>query len=167
VLAFAKSTRFGPAKLKVSPPSSLEKTSLNTSVTTAARPAILAGLPDAPQHPILAHDLVRFVGEPVAAVVAESVAHAPDARDMVEGDYDPLPAVVDLEQALGSTAPLVHPGFAGNVLSRRQHIFGEPRKAFATADHVFHFFVSATSAWRPWLWSHAGSWRSSTRLNNG
>src|SRR5207253_7333197 len=91
----------------------------------------LPGFPEAPEHPILAHEFVRLVGEPVAAVVAESVAQAYDARDLVEVDYEPEPAVADLEQALAPKAPLVHVGFSGNVLSRRQHVSGDPDKAFA------------------------------------
>src|SRR5438270_12517376 len=55
----------------------------------------LPGFPPAPHHPILASEVVRFVGEPVVAVVADSVAHAQDARDLVQVDYEPLAAVPD------------------------------------------------------------------------
>src|SRR5438105_171507 len=71
----------------------------------------LPGFPPAPPHPILASDMVRFVGEPIVAIVADSVAHAEDARDQVQVDYEPLPAVADLGAALRPDAPLVHAGF--------------------------------------------------------
>jgi carbon-monoxide dehydrogenase large subunit len=57
-------------------------------------------------RPPLATDKVRFVGEPVALVVADSAAAAEDATELVVVDYDPLPAVVDPEAALAPDAPL-------------------------------------------------------------
>jgi carbon-monoxide dehydrogenase large subunit len=57
-------------------------------------------------RPPLATDKVRFVGEPVALVVADSAAAAEDATELVVVDYDPLPAVVDPEAALAPGAPL-------------------------------------------------------------
>ncbi|TML32099.1 MAG: xanthine dehydrogenase family protein molybdopterin-binding subunit [Actinobacteria bacterium] len=62
----------------------------------------------APPHPPLAVDEVRHVGEAVAVVVARDRASAQDALAAVEVDYEPLPAVVDLEAALAEGAPLVH-----------------------------------------------------------
>ena len=56
-------------------------------------------LPDGMRRPLLATDVVRFVGEPVVAVVAEDRYVAADAADLVVVDYDPLPAVVDPEAA--------------------------------------------------------------------
>ncbi len=65
-------------------------------------------------QPILARDKVRFVGEPVAVILAESRYLAEDALIDVEVDYDPLPAVVDLEQAIHPAAP-VHDDLPENV----------------------------------------------------
>ncbi|MBB4931250.1 carbon-monoxide dehydrogenase large subunit [Lipingzhangella halophila] len=56
-------------------------------------------IPEAMRRRLLAHDAVRYVGEPVAAVVAETPAAATDALERVEVDYDPLPAVVDPREA--------------------------------------------------------------------
>jgi aerobic carbon-monoxide dehydrogenase large subunit len=56
-------------------------------------------VPDAYLRPMLATDTVRFVGEPVAAIIAEDVYLAADAADAVIVDYEPLPVVVDLEEA--------------------------------------------------------------------
>lgn len=62
----------------------------------------------APTYPPLAVTEVRHVGEPVAVVVARDRASALDALEMVDVDYEPLPAVLDLEAALAEGSPLVH-----------------------------------------------------------
>ncbi|MBX6356184.1 MAG: molybdopterin-dependent oxidoreductase [Micromonosporaceae bacterium] len=61
-----------------------------------------------PDHPALAVDEVRHVGEPVAVVVARDRASAVDALAAVDVEYEPLPVVTDMEQALADGAPLVH-----------------------------------------------------------
>ncbi|MDN5918363.1 MAG: xanthine dehydrogenase family protein molybdopterin-binding subunit [Pseudonocardia sp.] len=70
--------------------------------------------PDMPRPP-LATDRVRFVGEAVAIVVAESKAAAVDATELVEVDYDPLPAVTDPEAALAEGAELQFPDTGSNL----------------------------------------------------
>ena len=61
-----------------------------------------------PNHPPLAVTEVRHVGEPVAVVVARDRASAVDALEAIEVEYEPLPVVLDIEQALADGAPLVH-----------------------------------------------------------
>lgn len=61
-----------------------------------------------PDHPALAVGQVRFAGEAVAVVVARDAASAADALDAIDVDYEPLPAVVDMEAALADGADLVH-----------------------------------------------------------
>jgi carbon-monoxide dehydrogenase large subunit len=68
----------------------------------------------------LARDAVRFVGEIVAVVVAETPAQAVDAAEMVAIDYEELPVVVDVEEAVAEGAPLLWPEFGTNVA----HAFG-------------------------------------------
>ncbi|HYH34536.1 MAG TPA: xanthine dehydrogenase family protein molybdopterin-binding subunit [Nocardioides sp.] len=67
----------------------------------------------------LARGVVRYVGDPVALVVAGSRPGAVDAAELVDVDYDPLPAVVDPEAALGDGAPQVHPELPRNVAIHR------------------------------------------------
>ncbi|TCP56690.1 carbon-monoxide dehydrogenase large subunit [Tamaricihabitans halophyticus] len=69
---------------------------------------------DCPRMP-LATDRVRFVGDPVAVVVAETAAAASDALELIEVDYDPLPSAVDMEAALAPDAPLQFPDFGSNI----------------------------------------------------
>src|ERR1700686_2105673 len=78
---------------------------------------------------------VRYVGEPVAVVVATDRYLAEDAVDLIEVQYRPRPAVIDPLGALDPDAPVLHEGFAGNVASDRVFRYGDPERAFATAAH--------------------------------
>lgn len=97
-----------------------------------------ASLPDlrVPHHHLLAQDRVYFVGHPVAVVVATDRYIASDAADLVEVDYEPLPAVADPEKAIAEGAPAVHPEWPDNVAFRFHQDGGEIDKAFAEADVV-------------------------------
>jgi len=76
---------------------------------------------EVPARPALARGRVRYVGEPVAAVVADTLANAKDAADLIEVDYKELPAVVDIADAAKPGAPLVHGTEApGNVWTHWQ-----------------------------------------------
>ncbi|MEM7687543.1 MAG: xanthine dehydrogenase family protein molybdopterin-binding subunit [Pseudomonadota bacterium] len=66
-------------------------------------------------RPILAKGRVRYVGEPIAVVIAESAAAARDAAELVEVDYDPRPFVLHQDEALGDSAPRVHEDMDNNV----------------------------------------------------
>jgi len=72
-------------------------------------------LPPTMNRPPLAHDKVRFVGDIVAMVVADTKAHAADAAEMVIVDYDELPALATVEAALADGAPLIHEAQGSNV----------------------------------------------------
>jgi carbon-monoxide dehydrogenase large subunit len=72
-------------------------------------------VPPAFARPVLADDVVRFVGEPIAVVIAETRAQADDAAELVVVDYDPLPAVVGVDSALADDAPLLFPEHGTNV----------------------------------------------------
>src|SRR4051794_15243535 len=72
-------------------------------------------LPPTMMRAPLAKAKVRFVGDIVAAIVAESKAQAVDAAEAVIVDYEPLPAVADVEQAVAEGAVLIHEGAAGNI----------------------------------------------------
>ena len=76
-----------------------------------------AMVPAALSRPPLARDVVRFVGDIVAVIVAETRAQAVDAAEMVIVDYDPLPTVIDPEAALADGAPLVFPEHGSNLAS--------------------------------------------------
>ncbi len=95
-----------------------------------------------PPYLPLATDVARFVGQAVAAVVAESRAAAERAAALVAVDYEPLPAVATIEEALAPGAPLVWPDAPGNVAGRSS--FGDAAAcdaAFARAAHVTRISV--------------------------
>lgn len=100
------------------------------------------GLKSAEQYP-LAVDVARWHGEPVIAVVAESRALAEDGADLVEVEWDELPAVVDPETALDAASPVIHPAFDDNLAFRLQIEKGDVAAAFAAAavvaEDTFHF----------------------------
>ena len=89
-----------------------------------------------PPHLPLSIDKVRYVGDGVAVVVAESRAQAKDAIELIEVDYEPLPAVTDVEKALEPGAPLVHEDVPENRCYAWSLEGGEPDKVFAEAAHT-------------------------------
>jgi aerobic carbon-monoxide dehydrogenase large subunit len=88
-------------------------------------------------RPALAGDKVRFVGDPVACVVAETIAQAKDAAEAVTLDIEPLPAVVSAREAAKPGAPLLYDEAPGNIAL--DYHYGDKDKvaeAFAKAAHV-------------------------------
>ena len=95
-------------------------------------PMPAGGAPEAMARPVLATDTVRFLGEAVAVVVAQTRAQALDAAEAVEVDYEPLPVVTDPLAALAGGAP---PLFAGGNLARERR-WPEPSRALEGAEVV-------------------------------
>ena len=83
----------------------------------------------------LAMDRVRYVGDPVAVVIAESRYLAEDAADLIIVEYTPLPAVTSIEDAVRDDAPVLHEAVGSNVVSDRHFRYGDPESAFAKAAH--------------------------------
>jgi carbon-monoxide dehydrogenase large subunit len=92
-------------------------------------------LKSAPQLP-LARGKVRYVGEPVAVVLAEDRYAAEDAAGLIEVAYEALPAVADVESGLRADAPLVHPEWGDNIAVAFRHAIGDVERAFAGAPVV-------------------------------
>ena len=82
----------------------------------------------------LAVERVRFVGEPVAVVIADDRYLAEDGVELVSVDYEPLPVVVDPRDAVTADAPVLHPDAGRNEISTRDFTYGDPDGAFAAAD---------------------------------
>jgi carbon-monoxide dehydrogenase large subunit len=89
-----------------------------------------------PYRPVVAVDRVRFVGECVALVVAETQHMAHDALGLIEVDYETLPAVVDEVAATRDGAPQLHDNVPGNVTTVYKVGGGDYRKALGDADQV-------------------------------
>ncbi len=88
-----------------------------------------------PQHAV-AIDKVRFAGEAVAIVAATDRYIAEDACELIEVEYEPLPALADMFSAMEPSAPKVHDTLANNVVFEKVFNFGPIEEDFARADHI-------------------------------
>ncbi|WP_142847185.1 molybdopterin cofactor-binding domain-containing protein [Telmatospirillum sp. J64-1] len=95
----------------------------------------LVGVKAPMEHWCLAIDRVRYVGEPVAVVLAENRYLAEDALDRIEVRYRPLPPVTSIEQALDPASELLHPAVGSNIANTRNFLYGDPDSQFETAPH--------------------------------
>ena len=89
-----------------------------------------------PPRPVMASDRVRYVGEAVAVVVADSRYAARDAAEAIEVSYDPLPVIVNQEKAAKPGAPQLHAEVPNNVSFTWKVVGGDASAAFASADIV-------------------------------
>ena len=93
-------------------------------------------------EPTLAVDKVRYKGEPIVAVVADSPREAYEAIAKIRVDYEPLPAVFDVEEALKPGAPVVNETYPKNTFTYHERYdhqklrFGDVERGFAEADHI-------------------------------
>ena len=104
-------------------------------VTGMSSPFVV-GVPTPPKYYSCAVDKVRYVGEPVAVVVADTRYIAEDALDLIKVNYEPLPVVMGIEEAVEPGAPILHENIGSNVYSHRLMKYGDPDQAFAEADRV-------------------------------
>ncbi|MEZ5751956.1 MAG: molybdopterin cofactor-binding domain-containing protein [Paracoccaceae bacterium] len=96
---------------------------------------LLVGVKVAVEARVLATDRVRYVGEPVAVVLAQSRYLAEDALDLIEVRYRPRPPVTGAMAALEATAPVLHDGLGHNLASDRRFAYGDPVAVMARAPH--------------------------------
>jgi carbon-monoxide dehydrogenase large subunit len=89
-------------------------------------------------QPPLARDKVRYVGEPVAVVLAESRYLAEDALELMEVDYDPLDSVADARRAVEHGSPVLHEVIAGNIVDTLATRKGDAPAVLAAARHRVH-----------------------------
>ncbi len=86
----------------------------------------------------LALERVRFVGDPVAAVIAKDEQTATEALELIEVKYRPLATIATLEEALATPEPRIHDyGEQGNIHRNQSYEFGDVEEALANSDHVF------------------------------
>src|SRR5438270_3292211 len=93
-------------------------------------------LPVGHDETALAVDKVRYVGDNVACVVAIDEATAEKALELVDVQYEVLPAYFDPEESMQAERDLIHDHKTHNIEKDYHHVFGDPDKAFAEADHV-------------------------------
>src|SRR5690606_26533349 len=96
---------------------------------------MIAGLKVAVDNWPMAVERVRYVGEPVAVVVAQDRYLAEDALNAIEVSYRPLRAVVHPLASLEENAPVLHERVGSNLVSDRRFRYGDPEAAFAEASY--------------------------------
>lgn len=105
-------------------------------------------------HPMLAMEKVRYIGEDVAGVAAVDEETALEALELIEVEYDPLPAVFDPEEAMKEGAPLIHEAYPHNINIHVHIEVGEVDKAFQESylvrEDVFHASGEAYSTLEPY-----------------
>ena len=125
---------------------------------------LMTGLdtPNVPRRP-LALDIARYSGEWVAAVVADTRAQAEDAAEAIDVSYEPLPFVLDAEQAMAPGAVLVHQAHGSNVLLDKTFVWGDVDQDFKDSPHKLSLRVKwarsstvpietfgVVTTWDPW-----------------
>ena len=117
--------------------------------------------------PVLARDVVRFVGEKVAAVAAETQEAVEDALLLIDVEYEELPAVFDAHEAMGPEAPTLHPDMSeyeglpqpessiNNVFAHITWGQGDVEQGFAEADLVFEHTFNAQLMHQAYIEPHA------------
>ena len=98
-----------------------------------------------PDRPVLTHDRVRFVGDTVALVVAETALAAQDAAELVRVEYEDLPVIIDPEEALEPGAPQLHESIPGNMpFEYEAGDAAAVEAAFAKASHITRVKMEST-----------------------
>jgi len=107
-----------------------------TVVTGEDAPNQYGILPVGHDETALAVDKVRYIGDNVACVVAESEAIAEKALELIDVEYEPLPAWFDPEDSMKAEAELIHDQRPHNIEKDYHHVFGDPDKGFAECDKI-------------------------------
>jgi 4-hydroxybenzoyl-CoA reductase subunit alpha len=108
-------------------------------------------LPSSPDETAMAVDRVRYVGDPIACVVADDEVTAEEALSLVDVEYEALPSVMSIDEALRDDLPQLHPNpRRTNNVHKEVHLeFGDVENGFAAADRIFddeYFFEGNTHA---------------------
>ncbi|RLA99549.1 MAG: 4-hydroxybenzoyl-CoA reductase, partial [Deltaproteobacteria bacterium] len=104
--------------------------------TLGIKQGIWRRYPELCDEEILAREKVRYIGEPVAAVAAVDEDTAEEALDLIEVEYEPLPAVFDPMEAIKEGAPQIHEGVERNINVTRHIEWGNVDEAFKEADYI-------------------------------
>lgn len=97
----------------------------------------IGSIPELYDHSPLAVDTVRYVGDEVAAVAAIDEETAEKAIELIKVEYEPLPAVLDPEEAMTEHAPLIHENSKRNIAKSYHAEFGDVERGFKEADYIF------------------------------
>ncbi len=137
---------FGKIVRSQSPHAKLLKVDITNALQVPGVVAILTGEDLGPNafygvaikdQGVVAVDRARHVGEPLAAIAAESLEAAEEAELLIDIEYDELPSVFDAQTAIQAGAPTLHDGFPNNIFKHAKLRHGDLDAAFAEADEIF------------------------------
>jgi 4-hydroxybenzoyl-CoA reductase subunit alpha len=94
------------------------------------------GLMVGPDQLLLCEEIVKYIGDEVAAVAAIDEDTASEAAELITVEYEPLPALLTLEQAIKEDAPILHQYYEDNFADERTTVLGDPDASFEKVDHV-------------------------------
>ncbi len=101
-------------------------------------------------------DRVRFVGDRVAAVVAETESIVAKARDLIKVEYEDLPVVCDVEEAMQSAAPVLHPDVGSNIFGHHKLYNGDVEAGFRQADVIVESILNTPAQEHAFLQTESG-----------
>jgi len=101
----------------------------------------VVGVKQPMEHWCLAVDKVRYVGEPVAIVVAKNRYIAEDALELVDIEYEELVPIVNISDAIKNDAPIIHEKVKSNIVSSRKFKYGDVEKSFLEAKHIIEIDI--------------------------
>src|SRR5579864_9554632 len=128
------------ARLKrVDPSQALQLPGVVAIATGADLPVRYGILPSSPDETVMAIDTLRYVGDPIACVVADDELTAEEALNLIEVEYEPLPSIMSIDEALRTDLPQIHPNpRRTNNIHKEVHLeFGDVANGFAQADRIF------------------------------
>jgi 4-hydroxybenzoyl-CoA reductase subunit alpha len=94
------------------------------------------GIMVGPDQQLLCDDLVYYIGDEVAAVAASDEDTALEAAELIKIEYEPLPALLTMEEAMADGAPVLHQYFDDNYADEKIVTYGDADKAFAESEHI-------------------------------
>ncbi|MBI3535938.1 MAG: molybdopterin-dependent oxidoreductase, partial [Chloroflexi bacterium] len=106
--------------------------------------------------PVLVSDTVRWVGEKIACVVAETEMQAEHARDLIEVEHEDLPALFDPHDAMEESAPQIHPQYARNIVKHIPIRKGDVSRGFAQAEVIVESVYHTPAQEHAYLQPEAG-----------
>lgn len=157
---------FGRIVRSQSPHAKLLKVDITNALQVAGLVAILTGEDLGPNafygvaikdQGVVAVDRVRYVGEPIAAIAAESLEAAEEAALLIDIEYDELPSVFDAQKAIQAGAPALHEKFPNNIFKHAKLRHGDMEAAFAEADEIFEDTFTSPAAQQASLEPHVSA----------
>src|SRR5712691_86690 len=121
---------------KIDPSRALALEGVVAVVTGEDAPNQYGILPVGHDETALAVDKVRYIGDNVACVCAISESIAEEALELIDVEYEALPAYFDPEEAMKAESDLIHEHKARNIEKEYHHVFGDPERALAHSDHI-------------------------------